>query len=523
MNYLSCRRAVSLCLLVGSLTLQSRTTCAADAQSGKCFVIQVVDEQTGRGVPLVELRTVSNLRFYTDSRGLVAIDDPSLINQKAFFSVQSDGYEFPADGFGSRGKAFDVTAGSTVTLKIKRLNIAERLYRVTGSGIYRDTVMANQKSPIREPLLNAKVVGQDSVQAIPYKGKLYWFWGDTNRLGYPLGHFGTAGATSELPGHGGLDPSVGVDLTYFTDASGFSRPTCDVKGEGAKWIEGVMAVKDETGRERLVAKYIRVKGLADVLELGLIRWDDASETWKPLARFDTDAPLYPCGQPVRFAAGGVDYFYFFHFVTCRVRADLKDIMDPKSYEAFTCLAPGSRYRKGASQLDRRPDGTLIWDWKRDTGSVGAVEERDLIDAGKMKPEECRFMLHDAKSHRAVIPHYGSVCYNAFRKRWIQIAVETGGQHSFLGEVWYAEADSPTGPWHWAQHIVTHNHYSFYNPVQHPFFDQDGGRVIYFEGTYTNTFSGNDHPTPLYDYNQIMYRLDLSDPRLVMPLDLPSDK
>ncbi|MBU6411264.1 MAG: hypothetical protein KGR98_12840, partial [Verrucomicrobia bacterium] len=29
----------------------------------------------------------------------------------------------------------------------------------------------------------------------------------------------------------------------------------------------------------------------------------------------------------------------------------------------------------------------------------------------------------------------------------------------------------------------------------------------------STFSGNKHPTPRYDYNQIMYRLDLSDPCL----------
>jgi hypothetical protein len=55
--------------------------------------------------------------------------------------------------------------------------------------------------------------------------------------------------------------------------------------------------------------------------------------------------------------------------------------------------------------------------------------------------------------------------------------------------------------------------TFYNPVQHPSFDEDGGRIIYFEGTYANTFSGNDQQTPGYDYNQIMYRLDLSDPRL----------
>ena len=49
------------------------------------------------------------------------------------------------------------------------------------------------------------------------------------------------------------------------------------------------------------------------------------------------------------------------------------------------------------------------------------------------------------------------------------------------------------------------------------FDQDGGRLIYFEGTYTHTFSGNDNATPRYDYNQIMYRLDLADPRLNLPV------
>ena len=61
--------------------------------------------------------------------------------------------------------------------------------------------------------------------------------------------------------------------------------------------------------------------------------------------------------------------------------------------------------------------------------------------------------------------------------------------------------------------MSHDKYSFYNPVHHAFFDQDGGRVIYFEGTYTTAFSGNPTPTPRYDYNQIMYRLELDDPRL----------
>ena len=44
-------------------------------------------------------------------------------------------------------------------------------------------------------------------------------------------------------------------------------------------------------------------------------------------------------------------------------------------------------------------------------------------------------------------------------------------------------------------------------------DQNGGRFIYLEGSYTNSFSGNPHPTPYYEYNQILYRLDLADERL----------
>ena len=54
----------------------------------------------------------------------------------------------------------------------------------------------------------------------PVDEPLYWFWGDTERVSYPLGNFSASGATSELPGRGGLDPNVGVDLTYhYSDTS----------------------------------------------------------------------------------------------------------------------------------------------------------------------------------------------------------------------------------------------------------------------------------------------------------------
>jgi hypothetical protein len=54
------------------------------------------------------------------------------------------------------------------------------------------------------------------------------------------------------------------------------------------------------------------------------------------------------------------------------------------------------------------------------------------------------------------------------------------------------------------------------------FDKDGGRTIFFEGTYTHTFSGNTDQTPRYDYNQIMYKLSLDDPRVAVPVAIYQD-
>jgi hypothetical protein len=45
-------------------------------------------------------------------------------------------------------------------------------------------------------------------------------------------------------------------------------------------------------------------------------------------------------------------------------------------------------------------------------------------------------------------------------------------------------------------------------------------VIYFEGTYTHDFSGNPETTPRYEYNQVMYRLDLGDVRTALPRPVP---
>src|SRR4051812_11117398 len=115
------------------------TSLAAQAAPADYFAIQVVDDQTGRGVPMVELQTTSCITCETDSNGLVAFNELGLMNQKVFFSVASHGYESPKDGFGIAGVVLDTKPGGSATTKLKRINIAERLYRITGQGIYRDT------------------------------------------------------------------------------------------------------------------------------------------------------------------------------------------------------------------------------------------------------------------------------------------------------------------------------------------------------------------------------------------------
>ena len=141
-----------------------------------------------------------------------------------------------------------------------------------------------------------------------------------------------------------------------------------------------------------------------------------------------------------------------------------------------------------------------------------------MSAKALRQEKKGTLLYDIGSGKAVSPHGGSAYFNAYRRKWVMIFVQSGGESSFLGEVWYAEADTPVGPWAYARKIVTHDKYSFYNPKHHPYFDQDGGRIIFFEGTYTESFSGSpETATPRYDYNQIMYRLTLDDPRLVLPV------
>ncbi|MFO1040252.1 MAG: hypothetical protein U0941_00615 [Planctomycetaceae bacterium] len=475
------------------------------------FEVRVVDEETGRGVPLVELRTVHEIRYVTDSAGYVAIRDPEFFGQSVYLTVRSHGYEYPKDGFGFRGKAVKVTAGGSETLKIKRLNIAERLYRVTGAGIYADSVSLGHTVPIRQPLSNAQVVGSDSVVMTEYRGKLYWFWGDTNRFRYPLGNYNVTGATSVLPKDGGLDPATGIDLDYFKGEDGFARSVAKMPGEGPTWIFGIVNLKDASGRERLFTGYEKVKGMLEVYERGICEFDDQRQEFLKVASYAKDVPLHLHGHPFRHVVEGKEYVYFGDpYPVMRVPADVDALLDLSRYEAFTCLVPGGR--EHGAKVERDAAGKVVWGWKRDTAAITFALQESLRKQGQLKSDEVWLQLTDADYNRVIEAHRGSVTWNVLRKKWILITTQIRGT-SILGEVWYAEADRPEGPWIKARKIVTHDKYSFYNPKQHPQFTSSDGRYLFFEGTYTQSFSGNTDSTPRYEYNQMMYRLDLNDPRL----------
>ena len=491
------------------------------AGAGEPFAIEVVDAATGRGVPLIELRTVNEIRLVTDSAGLVAFDEPGLMGRTVFFHVRGHGYEYPKDGFGYRGVRLDVQAGKSARIEVKRINIAERLYRSTGAGIYRDSVLLGRSSPLRDPVLNGEVLGQDSVLEATFQGKIHWFWGDTNRPSYPLGTFGTPGATSDLPGKsGGLDPALGVDLTYWLAPDGFVAPTANLPGEGPTWLDGLIVVPDPSapGGERMFAAFAKVRPSMAAYRRGIAEFDPATHRFKEVANVPLDVPVHPFGHPFRLKMDGIDYVVFADpYPLVRVRADAEHLTKLEEFEAFTCLLPGSVVDSdGPVQVDRGDDGRARYRWRRNAPPISADRQKRLVAAGKLAEDEVMVALQDPDSGRSVRLARGSTYWNDFRQRWVLIGNESGGTTSNLGEVWFAEADSPLGPWVYAKKVVTHDRYSFYNPKQHPTFAQENGRIIFFEGTYTHTFSGNDDRTPRYDYNQITYRLDLGDPRLNLP-------
>lgn len=483
---------------------------AMSGEERRYFGIQVVDAETGRGVPLVELETIEHVRFVTDNAGWIAIDESAWMGRDVFFFVRSHGYAFPKDGFGFEGKPLKVRAGDRVRLTIQRRNRAERVARLTGAGLLRDSrllegVDAASSAP------RADVVGCDSVLNAIYRDKLFWFWGDTSRPHHPLGgSFHMTGATMRLgstPRVLGLDPMSNAE--YFVDDQGAARAVAAMPGSGPTWLTGVTVVPNAKGNDEMVASYVKIRNGLESYRWGFLRWDDAVDSFREVRSVETRPLLFaePQSHALVHTHEGVSHVYFCNPTPfLRVAATAEAYAQPDEYEGYTCLVDGTRFSQRL--LDRDPDGVLQYRWRRNTPPLTQAEIAEGIRDGSLKQSDACNRLRDQVSQRELHAHFGSVAWNAHRQCWIMIFTELGGESSILGEVYLAESKELEGPWTTATKVLTHDRYSFYNPKLHPYFDEQGGRIIHFEGTYTHTFSGNEFPTPRYDYNQVLYRLDL---------------
>ncbi len=435
--------------------------------AGEPCRIRVIDSENGWPVPLVELSTTHHVSFFTDNAGVIAFDLPELMGRETWLNVAADGYEMKADGFGSRGFRFTPEPGGRHEVKIVRTMVAKRLGRLTGGGIFAESQKLGEWLDWKE----SGILGRDSVQNATHRGKHWWAWGDTIVPRYPLGLFHMTSATTAPRPLISFEPPLALAFDYFRDDEGRVRNVANVAPDdpGPTWISGYVSLPAADGEARLVGCYAKIRPPLDTYRSGLCVWNDGSgnfESLKILWDAETDggeAPgLLPVGHPIRWRDGeGKDWLMFGDpFPTIRLEPSYESWADPATWEPLS------------------PPETI--------NGEGGVKVR---------------------------PHRGSLAWNAYRGRWVVIFCEQGGEPSALGELWYAEADSPLGPWGTAVKVVSHRRHTLYNPRLHPEFTPDDSPILLFEGTYTQTFSTAPSATPRHDYNQILYRLDLDDPRL----------
>jgi hypothetical protein len=427
--------------------------------------IDIVEHGSGWPVPLVELRTTHGARFVSDNAGIVAFDLPECLGRETWLFVEGHGYGVPADGFGFRGVRVTPRSGARLKIEVTRSNLARRLGRITGGGIFGES----QKLGLEPAWRESGVFGCDSVQAVEYHGRLFWMWGDTTLARYPLGVFHMTAARTEVrPLQPQPAPPIRLNYELFRDAEGQPRPVATMSGEGPTWLAGLIVLPDAKGRDHLVAAFAKIKPPLTAYETGLCAWDDQLERFAPVAvRWRAGAgqggekpPLMPDGHAVIAGdAEGRRWVYFGNpLPTLRCPATFEAWSDPSCWEA--------------------------------------------LPAPKQLPI--------AGSDALVTPHGGSIAWHPWRQKWVTIFTQWGGKGSLLGEIWYAEAPSPTGPWGPAVKVLTHENYTFYNPRIHAAWLREDSPVLIFEGTFTKEFADRPPAVARFDYNQVLYRLDLDD-------------
>ena len=406
---------------------------ARSVPSSQYFRISVVDQTTGRGVPCVCLRTVDRVDYWTDSAGEAAFYEPELMGRTVFFYVESYGYSYPSNAFGVAGLQLVAEPGGRAVVKIKRENIAERIYRCTGEGIYRDSKLLGLRVPDVCEEGKEPVVGQDGGLMLPFRGKFMWSWGDTVCAGFPLGVFKGVGGTSEFPENGGLDPDVGVRYQYFRDAKGKVRAMVDLDAK-IVWSTAPRLALDMEGKEHLLMNY----SLGYEPHGGILEFDEQSGCFRHAGDLPAGSPFpYLCSAVLSYRQQGRAHFGYGPWGCVRSGADLASNLDSATWESFTCLKPGATLKDGATAFDRDASGRLLWGWRTNASILTDTELVQLVREGKLRPEERWYRPIDVNTGADWLIHDGTVCWNPYRRRWICLRTQYLGD-SPVGEVLYLE-------------------------------------------------------------------------------------
>ena len=221
--------------------------------------IEVIDRKTGWPVPMIEIETTNQLKFVSDNSGRIAFDAPELMGTSTWLHVRGHGYSVPKDGFGYRGVRVKPEAGEKIQIVVDRDQLAMRLGRLTGAGIYAESQKLGYELDWKE----SGVMGCDSVQNATHLGARFWAWGDTNLPAYPLGRFHMTGASTSLSEPLPVSPPVRVAYQYFRGSDSLPRNLAEFTGDGPTWLTGLVSIPAKEGIDKLVACYSKIRPADD--------------------------------------------------------------------------------------------------------------------------------------------------------------------------------------------------------------------------------------------------------------------
>ncbi len=272
-----------------------------------------------------------------------------------------------------------------------------------------------------------------------------------------------------------------MNLTYFVNAGGSSKEMMPLAQPGPVWVDGLFTIRDNNGIERMLTHYSRRdpnNALGAQVEHGFAIFNDSQAIFQRYQVYPLSAPISAVGHAFDTTLNGQEYLYFAEsYPNVRVKKNWNDINNPAEWEAFTPLQANSRYNAANPPLELDPQGKPVYGWKKNVNPLTTEMLEELVRNGHLQRADSPFRLRDSASGAAVQLHRASVSWNDYRNSWVMIGNQSFGE-SFLGEVWFAEAPTPEGPWENAVKIATHHNggenYTLYNPMQHPYFEGEGG-------------------------------------------------